>query len=60
MPKPEIFVANSATKFDADGRLTDEATGKSVAGHNIASTAAFNALLSAKGIAQQDFVGEVF
>ena len=28
MPKPEIFVANSATRFDADGRLTDEATGK--------------------------------
>jgi chromate reductase len=26
MPKPEIFVTNSATKFDKEGRLTDEAT----------------------------------
>jgi chromate reductase len=28
MPKPEIFVANSADKFDKEGRLIDEATGK--------------------------------
>lgn len=41
-------------------QLTDEATGKTVAGHNIASTAAFNALFSSKGIAQGDLVGEVF
>lgn len=26
MPKPEVFVGLSHTKFDADGRLTDEAT----------------------------------
>jgi chromate reductase len=28
MPKPEIFVTNSASKFDKDGGLTDEATRK--------------------------------
>jgi chromate reductase len=28
MPKPEIFVANSASKFDQEGKLTDEATRK--------------------------------
>jgi chromate reductase, NAD(P)H dehydrogenase (quinone) len=26
MPKPEIFVGNASTKFDADGNLTDEDT----------------------------------
>jgi chromate reductase, NAD(P)H dehydrogenase (quinone) len=26
MPKPEIFVANSASKFDKEGKLTDEPT----------------------------------
>ena len=28
MPKPEIFVAHSAGKFDKDGKLTDDATRK--------------------------------
>jgi chromate reductase, NAD(P)H dehydrogenase (quinone) len=31
MPKPEIFVTNSAQKFDAEGRLTDEPTRKVIA-----------------------------
>jgi chromate reductase len=26
MPKPEVLVARASTKFDAEGRLTDEAT----------------------------------
>jgi chromate reductase len=30
MPRPEIFVANSGQKFDASGRLTDEASLKVV------------------------------
>jgi chromate reductase, NAD(P)H dehydrogenase (quinone) len=28
LPRPEVFIGNSASKFDADGRLTDEATRK--------------------------------
>lgn len=62
-----VRTANAGTPFGFAVRqpvtslqLTDEATGKSVAGHNIASTAAFNGLLAAKGIPQQDLVGEVF
>lgn len=62
-----VRMANAGTPFGFAARqpiqtvqLTDEASGKSVAGHKIASTAAFNSLLSGKGIAQQDFVGEVF
>lgn len=31
MPRPEIFVGQSQTKFDAQGRLTDEATRKVIA-----------------------------
>jgi chromate reductase len=31
MPKPEIFVGNSAIKFDADGHLTDDLTKKVIA-----------------------------
>jgi chromate reductase len=28
LPKPEVFIGNAAAKFDAQGRLTDEATRK--------------------------------
>jgi len=28
MPKPEVFVTNSASKFDENGDLNDEATRK--------------------------------
>jgi chromate reductase len=28
LPKPEVFIGNAASKFDAQGRLTDEATRK--------------------------------
>jgi chromate reductase, NAD(P)H dehydrogenase (quinone) len=28
LPRPEVFIGNSASKFDADGRLTDETTRK--------------------------------
>jgi chromate reductase len=28
MPAPEVYVARAAGKFDAEGRLTDEATRK--------------------------------
>jgi hypothetical protein len=62
-----VRTANAGTPFGFAARqpimslqLTDEATGKSAAGHNVASTAAFNGLLAAKGIPQQDLVGEVF
>ncbi len=26
LPRPEVFIGNSASKFDAEGRLTDETT----------------------------------
>jgi chromate reductase, NAD(P)H dehydrogenase (quinone) len=32
MPKPEVFVGLASTKFDAEGKLADEATRKVVAG----------------------------
>jgi chromate reductase len=28
LPRPEVFIGNSASKFDAEGRLTDETTRK--------------------------------
>ena len=28
LPRPEVFIGNAPTKFDAQGRLTDEATRK--------------------------------
>jgi chromate reductase len=28
LPRPEVFIGNAASKFDADGRLTDETTKK--------------------------------
>jgi len=31
MPKPEIFVPQSHSKFDAGGKLTDEATRQALA-----------------------------
>lgn len=31
LPRPEVFIGNAASKFDADGRLTDEATKKFLA-----------------------------
>ena len=28
LPRPEVFIGNAASKFDAQGRLTDETTRK--------------------------------
>jgi hypothetical protein len=30
MPKPEVFVTNSASKFDKNGELNDEPTRKAI------------------------------
>jgi len=32
LPRPEVFIGNSAAKFDAEGRLTDETTRKFLTG----------------------------
>ena len=62
-----VRTANAGTPFGFAARqpiqtvqLTDESTGRSVTGRRIASTSAFNALLAARGISQQDLVGEIF
>jgi chromate reductase len=28
LPRPEVFIGNAASKFDAEGRITDETTRK--------------------------------